>query len=86
MEFWEEPVLTSAISVPDIFSGFDYSDYTMEDFNTNYSTQILEYDEFKNQEWVTSLQYWHPDAEDYLFTLDCGTFEHFGLNYMQSIS
>ena len=67
MESSEEPIPTSSISVTEIFSKFDYSNYTMGDFNNNYSSEIFEYNEYKNQEWVTSLEYWHPDSEDYLF-------------------
>lgn len=79
IEFWEEPIPTSSISVTEIFSHIDFSNYTMDDFNNNYSSQIFEYEEYKDQEWVTSLEYWHPDLEDYLFI---ATFIEGGENFM----
>ncbi|UCE19265.1 MAG: hypothetical protein JSV84_02640, partial [Gemmatimonadota bacterium] len=33
IEFWEEPIPTSSISVAETFSQFDFSNYTMDDFN-----------------------------------------------------
>ena len=79
IESWEEPIPTSSISVSETFSQFDFSNYTMDDFYNNYSSQIFEYEEYKDQEWVTSLEYWHPDFEDYLFI---ATFIEGGENFM----
>lgn len=67
LESHEEPRPTSSIPITELFSQFDYSDYTMDDFNNNYSSQILKYNGYKNEKWVTTLEYWHPDSEDYLF-------------------
>lgn len=68
METWEEPIPVSELPVAEFFAELDFSQYSMEDFNTNYTPLISEYDEYKNQEWVSPLIYWHPNENDYLFS------------------
>ena len=68
MEANEEPIPRSEISVTEVFATFDFSNYSMDDFNRSYSARIQRYDEFKDQTWVAELTFWRPDAKDYLFT------------------
>ena len=49
--------------------GYDYSEFTMDDYLENYSTKIMDYEEYSKEEWgsVFPIDGWTPDADDFLF-------------------
>lgn len=65
LEHWEEPIATSEINFTQWFSGFDYSQYTMDDYNDTYSPLVYEYEIYKDL--IDTLTYWQTDSEDFLF-------------------
>lgn len=66
LESWEKPMAVSEINFTQWFSGlFDYSQYTMDDYNDTYSPLVYEYTIYKDL--IGTLTYWQPDSEDFLF-------------------
>ena len=61
--------LISMIKENKPFTGYDYSEFTMDDYLENYSTKIMDYEEYSKEEWgsVFPIDGWTPDADDFLF-------------------
>jgi hypothetical protein len=49
--------------------GYDFSEFTMDDYLENYSTKIMDYEEYSKEEWdsVFPIDGWTPDADDFFF-------------------
>ncbi len=69
LEAGDKPIPVDSISVSDLFSRFDYSAYSMNDYLDVYEPIIMDYDAYSkvNPGWLDQFIYWHPDNQDFLF-------------------
>ncbi len=65
LESWEKPWATSDINLTSLFSGFDYTEYSMDDYKETYDPVVMEYELYKNM--LDEMVYWQPGEKDYLF-------------------
>lgn len=74
--FTKEEIISARKKAKSFTCGYDYSEFTMDDYLENYSTKIMDYEEYYNndelgikEEWDRFLPFdgWTPDADDFLF-------------------
>ena len=67
--FTKEEVISAIKEEKPFPYGYDYSEFTMDDYLENYSTKIMDYEEYSKEEWdsVFPIDGWTPDADDFLF-------------------
>lgn len=67
--FTKEEVISFIKEIKPFPFGYDYSEFTMDDYLENYSTKIMDYEEYYKEEWDRGfpIDGWTPDADDFLF-------------------
>jgi|GEM_PF-1445270 len=67
MEPWEDPIPIEQVDVGALFSEMVVTDHTFEDYTNTYTSQVLTYDDYKENMDLEEFTTWKPDKQDYYF-------------------
>ena len=69
--YTKEEIISDIKEIKPFPFGYDYSEFTMDDYLENYSTKIMDYEEYSKEDWEIfrffPIDVWTPDADDFLF-------------------